>query len=212
MKHYNRLHYLIYETKHQETRIDQFIQFLKKKFLLLQLSSLPSNQRILETMCIKDEVLLVVHDKEYGCPFQFHLDLYWCVASLQTILLFENEIKKAALKSNLLFIHYPDEIYVPFTESISPFFFWYEVSFSNISTSYLLQLIDFYFIQIDVIHDRFVSFTDVEMSNYGQLDKEDKIIRIMKKTHLYGDHCMQCRLKEMIEIIDYMEQLTINVQ
>lgn len=208
MKHYNRLHYAVCGGKNHSTELDSFLSFLEKRFPLfkrngVQLSSL-SQMTPIE---LSNETLLLVYDNTVTSPLCFRFDVYWCVASLKTVRYFVNEIKRNASKSNLHFLSYPDELACSFYQSISPFFYWYEISYNDCNYDSLLLLISNHFHILNELEGRYIGFTDSEMSSFAQIDKQDRVIRLTKNTHLYGDHCMKCILLELIGLSNYVDEL-----
>ena len=209
MMQYNRLHYVICETGKQPEELDSFKRYLEKK--LHSLYGIVDNEDVTPLSCLRcieknKEMLYVVFDDAFSKPFRFHFDVYWCVASLKYVRQFIDDIKVKALKASLQFVNYPDEMAKPFHQSVSPFFYWYDVPFVC-KEEYLLRLIESEFTIVNEMNKRFVGFTEEEMHDFAQLDKQDRVIRQIRSNHLFGDRCMKCILVEMMEVAEYVESL-----
>lgn len=209
MKHYNRLHYVICG----DVIMDSFSAYLNKVFPLLNQSNvqlLPLSR--MTPIELNGEMLLIVYDNTVSMPLQFHFDVYWCVASLKTVRQFVNDVKRNVMKSKFHFLSYPDELTCSFYESVSPFFYWYEIHYHECNVDYLILLISYRFHIINELDERFIGFTDNEMINFAQLDKRERIIRLTKNNHLYGDQCMKCILKQLIDLASSVDELISTVQ
>lgn len=187
--------------------MDVFVRYLEKK---LQSTYGILSQDVYEPLsCLRrirenNEFLYVAYDDAYTSPFCFHFDVYWCVASLKSVKQFINDIKRNALKANLQFINYPDELIRSLHQTVSPLLYWHTIPYTC-KDSYVLHLISHYFTIINELEGGLIGFTDEKMDDFAQLDPKEKEIRQLRDLQLFERFTIQ----DVVDVASCLED-TLN--
>ena len=139
MRQYNSLHFTVLDPKNRPSKPDLFLANIVQLYPTLQVAL---NAK-LATIDINGESLFLACTSSHSSPFYFGYTIYWAVASLSSVRKLVDDLKRLAIRANLVCVQLPAELLRPFDNAISPLFYSREIVVSHDSNmDYFCHLMD----------------------------------------------------------------------
>lgn len=194
MRQYNSLHFAVLEPKNRPSKPDQFLVNILQLYPTLQIAL---NAK-LATIDINDELLFFACNANHSSFFYFRYIVYWAVASLSSVRKLVDDLKRLAIRANLVCVQLPAELLRPFENAVSPLFYSREIVVSHDSNmDYFCQLMDASFYRVSECEGGFIGYTDAGMKDFAQVNHGERSIRVIEGSH---KSCLVGRINELLSI------------
>lgn len=194
MRQYNSLHFTIVEPKNRPSKPDLFLANILQLYPSLQ-TALDAK---LATIEINGESLFLACTFNKKPSFHFRYTIYWAVASLSSVRKLVDDLKRLAIRANLIWVQLPAELLRPFENAISPLFYSREVVISHDSNmDYFCHLMDMLLYRVSECEGGYIGYTDGGMKDFAQVNHGERSIRVIENN--YTNSLVQ-RINELLSI------------
>ena len=194
MRQYNSLHFTVLDPKNRPSKPDLFLANIVQLYPTLQVAL---NAK-LATFDINGESLFLACTSSHSSPFYFGYTIYWAVASLSSVRKLVDDLKRLAIRANLVCVQLPAELLRPFDNAISPLFYSREIVVSHDSNmDYFCHLMDMLLYRVNECEGGYVGYTDTGMRDFAQVNHGERSIRVIENNH---KNCLVRRINELLSI------------
>lgn len=179
-RHFHRAHFVLLNSHSKPALYDLFYTSLHQAFPEIPLISAGMDgEMLLIPITIDYETVFVTIRDSYTQGERINYDIYWAVASLSTVRRVMEEIRKRATRAYFLCLQYPDELIRPLNDAVSPLFYSYEISLSDVNLDYFCTILEREFYRVFVYSESVIGYVDGSLKEFVQISLKEKVIRLM---------------------------------